>query len=331
MIVNPPNDDYDFASWRTAVATAHAAGAQASHTYLPWAEIEKEPGEYDWFISDYLVDTLALEGMRLSLVINFIHTSVPGETPPDLAEKSYDDPVYVERAAAFAAAVAKRYGDQIDNLALGNEVNIYLTEHPEHLDPYLDSFKAMRTAVHAVRTDLPVGTTLAFHEAMGNGRYDLIDAFKIGDFLAYTYYPHVSGFRYDGDTNGFGVVLEEMTAVSGDVPFLIVENGWATADSLGGSEAKQVAYIEATYAALIEHRTDFCRHLWYNLHNGTPDGCADAALSFVPDGFDTKSAGESWGFFEDYICSLGLRHSDATPKRGWQTFEMETAVYLERP
>lgn len=328
LIINPTNDDYDFANWRTAVAAARAAGVQATHTYLPWSEIEKTLGEYDWFIGDYLLDVLTLEGLRLSLVIDFIHTSLPGQPPPDLAGKSFSDPVYVDRAAAFAAAVARRYGDQIDYLALGNEVNIYLADHPDDLEPYLAAFAAMRTAVHAVRPDLPVGTTLALHEAMADGRYDLIDAFKSGDFLAYTYYPHTAGFRYDSDTDGFGLVLAEMTAVSGDTPFIIVENGWATAASLGGSAAKQAEYIRATFAALAEHRVTFGRHLWYNLHDGTPDGCAAAALSFVPDGFDTAAAGETWGHFEDYLCTLGLKHNDGTAKQGWHVFQKEMKAYL---
>ena len=329
LIINPPGDDYAFPNFRAAVFEARTAGVQATHTYLPWAEIEKTPGEYDWLIGDYLLDVLTLEGLRLSLVLDFIHTSVPGQTPPDLAGKSFADPVYVERAAAFSAAVAQRYGDQLDYLALGNEVNIYLADHPADLEPYLAAFMAMRTAVHAVRPDLPVGTTLAFHEAMSSGRYDLIDAFKTGDFLAYTYYPHTAGFRYDGDTNGFGAALDEMTAVSGDTPFMILENGWATAESLGGSEMKQDEYLRATFAALAENRDRFGRHLWFNLHDGTPEGCAEAALSFVPEGFDTAAAGESWGFFEDYLCTLGLKQNDGTPKQGWHTFQSEMAAYLD--
>jgi hypothetical protein len=210
---------------------------------------------------------------------------------------------------------------------LGNEVNIYLADHPEEVEPYLTAFMAMRSAVRAVKPDLPIGTTLAFHDAMENGRFDLIDTFKSGDFLAYTYYPHTTGFRYDGDTDGFGMVLEEMITVSGDSPFIIVENGWATADSLGGSEIKQDEYIRATYAALAQHRDSFGRHIWYNLHDGSPEGCAEAALSFVPLGFDTAVAGEALGFFEDYLCTLGLRYNDGRPKLGWQTFQSELVAF----
>ncbi|MEJ2747689.1 MAG: hypothetical protein P8183_07235 [Anaerolineae bacterium] len=125
-------------------------------------------------------------------------------------------------------------------------------------------------------------------------------------------------------------MLDEMTAVSGDTLFMIVENGWATAVSLGSSEEKQADYITATYAALAEHRTEFGRHLWYGMHDGTPERCAEAALSFVPEGFDTAAAGESWHFFEDYLCTLGLKNNDGTPKLGWQTFQTETDSYLNR-
>ncbi|MEJ2747688.1 MAG: hypothetical protein P8183_07230 [Anaerolineae bacterium] len=150
LIINPAHGDYDFANWRTAVAEARAAGVQATHSYLSWSDIEKSPGQYDWSLADYLLDVMTLEGLRLSLVIDLIHTSVPGQTPPDLAGKSFADPAYVERAAALAAAVAQRYGDQLDYLALGNEVNIYLADHPEDVEPYLALLETMRTAVHEV-------------------------------------------------------------------------------------------------------------------------------------------------------------------------------------
>lgn len=72
---------------------------------------------------------------------------------------------------------------------------------------------------------------------------------------------------------------------------------------------------------------NIAQHIWYNLHDGQPDNCPTAALSFSPPDFDPAAAGEFWGFFEDYLCSLGLRYNDGLPKEGWGCFIESLAAY----
>ena len=326
LVISPANEDFSYANWRTAIIQAREVGVQASHTYLRWGDIESEPGIYDWTFTDYLIDSLWLEGLRLSAVIDFIHTSLPGSRPSDLIGLPFDDPFLQERATTFALAVANRYSSQIDYLALGNEANIYLGMAPEAVEPYHQFWQGMKTVLMSVFPNLPIGVTLAFHEAQQSGRFDLIETFKESDFLAYTYYPHTNLFRYDEHTpQNFSAVVAEMTAVSGNTPYIIVENGWATADLLGGSEQLQANYVQATFEALTIHQANIGRHIWYGHHDG--QACQEAALSFVEPGFDVNSAGEAWPAFEAYLCSLGLRRVDGSPKIGWSRFEEEISRY----
>ena len=189
-------------------------------------------------------------------------------------------------------------------------------------------FSALETAVANTTPNLPTGTTLAFHTAVQQNRFDLIELFQGSDFLAYTYYPFGDGFRYDGDPAVFAKTFEQMTAVSNGKPFLIVENGWATSPILHSDEAKQAAYLQATFHTLTEQHSNFMRHIWYNLHDGLPENCAEVALSFVEPELDTAAFGDAWSKFEAYLCTLGLRHSDGTPKLGWDVFVGEMQRYL---
>jgi hypothetical protein len=50
-------------------------------------------------------------------------------------------------------------------------------------------------------------------------------------------------------------------------------------------------------------------------------------LSFLPPGTDPESLGDTWGSFVDYLCTLGLKHDDGTPKLGWEVFKEELAKY----
>lgn len=318
MIISAAGEEFGYQGYQQAAELARSAGIEAAHVYIPWGEIETSPGEYNWTLTDLLIDTLSLEGLRLSAVIEYIHTSVRGSTPEDLVDRAYDDPQYVERASEFAVAVAERYGDQLDYLALGNEVNIYFANEPQQLDPYLSAFRQMRTAVTGARLDLPVGTTIAFHEVERENRYDLLEAFKVGDFLAYTYYPHDPGFRYDVPTDRFGPALGAMAEASGDTAFIVVENGFSSSDLLGSSQARQAEYVRRSMDAWLNHPQAPSRLIWVSLHD-PPGDCEEAALSFFGDGFDPSSIGEqSWRAFREYLCTLGFRQSDGTPKEAWE-------------
>jgi hypothetical protein len=329
LVLTASGDDFNFEDYRANVVEARQAGIQATHSYISWGQVESADGIYDWSFSDLLLDTQALEGLRISLVIEFIHSSVPGDVPEDLAGKPFDDPEYIARAADFATAVAERYGDQIDYLSIGNEVNIYLQSNPDDLEPYLAAYSTIRRAVRIARPDLPVGTVIAFHDVMNRNNWDIIDAFKDGDFLAYTYYPHEPGFRYDVATDGFNAVLESMLQASEEVPFIVVENGFSSSPDLGSDEGRQARYIRDSFSALTTHRSDFNWHVWFSFHDMSPRACNELALSFVP-GASNDMDTSAWNDFEEYLCSLGLKNNDGSPKQAWDVLLAELSRYQGR-
>lgn len=317
LVVGPAGGDFSYGDYRQAAVQARSAGLEAAHVYLSWGRVETEPGVFDWTWTDMLVDSLWLEGLRLSMVIEFIHTSVPGEAPSDLEGLAFDDPAYMQRAAAFALAVADRYGDQLDYLAMGNEVNIYFAEHPQDLDPFLQAFQQIRLAVGGRHPELPIGTTLAFHEAQNNDRLDLIEAFKGGDFLAYTYYPHDPLFSYDVPADRFAGALQAMVEVSGETPFFVVENGFSSSALLGSSEERQAAYVEQSMQAYLGNEAATGRMIWVGQHDPATS-CSPAAASFFPPDFDPAEIDpDAWQAFQEYLCTLGLRRADGTPKPAW--------------
>ncbi len=331
LVVTTTEDDFSYENYRANIVEARQAGIQTAHSYISWGQVEVSEGIYDWSVPDLMLDTLSLEGLRISVVIELIHTSVRGMVPQDLTGRAFDDTEYMDRAADFAIAVAQRYGDQIDYLSLGNEVNIYLQSNPNDLAPYLAAFSTIRQAVRTVRPGLPVGTVIAFHEAINSDRWGAIEAFKRGDFLAYTYYPHDSGFRYDIATDGFGAILERMISVSGHKPFIVVENGFSSSPALGSDEGRQAQYMRDTFDALSEHRQEFNWHIWFSFHDLLPETCADLAQSFFPyDPDPADSDVSAWNTFQEYLCTLGLRRNDGTPKQAWQALIEELAIYQGR-
>lgn len=88
------------------LAMAAGTGATALRYGLSWPVTNPAPGVFDWSAVDRAVD-LAQE-MGLTLVADLVHYGTPRWLPDAFADPGYPDGV-----AAFAGAVAERYGDRL--------------------------------------------------------------------------------------------------------------------------------------------------------------------------------------------------------------------------
>ncbi len=88
---------------------------------FPWADIEPSPGEYGWSPWDQRVDAVVDRGLDLIAVID----RAPGWAVGD-RETGWDatPPTDPADLAAFAGALAKRYGDRIDYYQIWDEPNL---------------------------------------------------------------------------------------------------------------------------------------------------------------------------------------------------------------
>ena len=166
MVIIPPavdGNDFDPAAYQESLALARKNGVQVSHYYFHWGDIEVEPGIYDWTVPDYILEANALEGLQLSIVVSVIHTTVRGRIPSDLRDRSFDDPVFIQRLSDFLSAFAERYKGHLHYLAIGNEVNNYFADHRDQIPAYASAFDRARTAIHTVNPGLPVGIIFAYH------------------------------------------------------------------------------------------------------------------------------------------------------------------------
>jgi beta-glucosidase/6-phospho-beta-glucosidase/beta-galactosidase len=96
-----------YEQWRGDLALAKQAGAQMIRWGIPWYRVEPQPGQFDWSWTDqvipYIVDELGLEP-----ILDLMHYGTPL-----WLKRSFVDPRYPEAVAAYAQAVAARYGNRI--------------------------------------------------------------------------------------------------------------------------------------------------------------------------------------------------------------------------
>ncbi len=106
-----PLDEYDlmghYAHWREDLALARALGARAIRWGLPWYRVEPRPGVFDWGWADQVIPYM-VEELGLTPILDLMHYGTPL-----WLERSFASEEYPHRVAAYARAVAERYGSLI--------------------------------------------------------------------------------------------------------------------------------------------------------------------------------------------------------------------------
>lgn len=104
-------DEYElmghYEQWREHLRLAGATGARMIRWGIPWYRVEPHPGVFDWSWTDqvirFMVDELGIEP-----ILDLMHYGTPL-----WMERSFVDPRYPDAVAAYARAVAERYGDRV--------------------------------------------------------------------------------------------------------------------------------------------------------------------------------------------------------------------------
>jgi hypothetical protein len=332
MVILPQSNEtgvFNLGDYQAALALARDSGVQVSHYYVQWGEIETEPGVYDWTVPDYILEATHLEGLRISVVVNVIHTTVLGRVPPDLVGVSFAAPRFLERLTQFLVDFADRYQDRLHYLSVGNEVNDYFISHPEEVVPYAAAFDQTRAALHRDHPDLPVGIVFAYHDAETQGTLEMVRQLNQGDFIAFTLYLYNQGFHFTREPALIGEYLDKMIDLADGTPIAIVETGWSTAAELGGTEADQAEYVRQVFTALVQRADHFHFISWFTLHDSRRGHCAEQALTFFEPG--TEPGPEFMEPFVTFLCHFGLRHPDGTPKPAWDVWVNEAKTYYKSP
>jgi len=130
--VNVALEQYDEAELKKALALIEAGGFHWVRQTFPWADIEPQPGLYDWTAWDRIVAAVQEHDLNLIAVLD----TSPGwaQRDPNAAYR-YSPPHEVADFGRFAQAFAERYGEQIDYYQIWDEPNLSAHWGNAYVDP----------------------------------------------------------------------------------------------------------------------------------------------------------------------------------------------------
>ena len=226
---------------------------------IPWTQIERAKGQYDWGQLDVVMNGAFSRNLR---VLGVIAYSPDWARPPGTSFSAPPD--NPSDYAAFATAVVNRYGSRVSNWQLWNEPNLplFFGGTPRNAPQYTDLVKAAYPAIKAVQPNSTVVlaglSRLPGEESPPAFLDKMYAAGAKGNFDAAAAHPYVfpTGLAANPE-NGWSDVaaLHDVMAANGDggKQIWMTELGAPTSEDADGvsqqEQAKQITDVLAAAAA----------------------------------------------------------------------------------
>ena len=287
------------------------ADARADLEFATWADLESSAG------LTRLTDALNYQGnsrgLELLVGIKVIDTTVKA-TPADLTAAAFDSPELKRRFHTLIDALKPSINPHVRYLSIGNEVDAYLGAHPGQWDAYLRFYADAVSYVHSTLPGVQVGVTSTYGGASGSTAGRIAELNRLSDVEILTYYPLGAGY-IPRPPSTVRADLAAMVTLAGKLPLVLQEVGYPSDARLGSSEQAQSAFVAEVLSAWRTAGAKIPLLNWFALHDFTTDLCDQQTRYYgLPN--DPN--------FGAFLCSLGLRRADGTPKAAWQ-------IMLDRP
>lgn len=302
--LEPPPTTQDFLD---AFELAHDAGVNGNLITYHWSELEPTKGEYQLEdLKNYMRFIEAMYDDTVMLGIQVLNTT-DKETPADLLDVPFDDPQMLARFVALFDAVLPHLNRNVRYLSIGNEVDVYL-ETQQEWEAYKVFYGQAVTYVHQAAPWMRVGVTATY-----GGAVDYPDEVRRlneqSDVLILTYYPLGEAFTADDPTAPLAD-FPHMIEMADGLPVILQEVGYPSAELLNGSEAEQSEFVQHVFEAWAAAGKSIPLLNYFLLGDLSEQICTDLEGYY----------GLAHPNFHAFLCSLGLRYADGTPKQAWQTF-----------
>lgn len=298
----PPQDAISAANF---VAGVGARGAVSSFT---WSALETSPEAYSLQNLNNNIAFFSLKGFTIYLGIQVINT-VPKETPSDLLGVAWSDPNMKSRFHALLDAIHPLLTPQVHYISIGNEVDVYLTNHPLEWASYQNFYEDALSYIHQTMPGIQVGVTATFSGAAGAAQANVVQLNTMSDVWIFTYYPLGPGFVPKGPQSPLND-FTTMLALAGTRQVLLQEVGYPTSSIISSSEGDQAAFVTNVFQTWETHMQQMPFLNYFLLHDLASNTCSSIAQYYNDPNDPT---------FQAYLCSLGLRNTDDTPKLGWES------------
>ncbi|MGK7394994.1 MAG: hypothetical protein ACNS62_10490 [Candidatus Cyclobacteriaceae bacterium M3_2C_046] len=309
-ITESKNGDYD-----QNFQDALNAGMDVVPLTFYWTTLENDQG-YDFELLDIMNAYFPYFDVPVSLNISPV-AAIDKDIPADLQTRKFNDPVLIDRFLQLLDSIHQRIpAVKINNLLLGNEVDLYLNQDPAYwpeFKVFYDSalFKAKKLWGNQLRVGVEI--------TLGSLTQIQVDPARQlnqhSDLVAFTYYPLESDFTMQPPQVVFDD-LQKVVDLYPDRLLFLEECGYASSPVCNASVEAQQEFVENIFKFWDQYPYQllYVGFLWLN---DLPQSSVDF---FVNDyGMHGQNHQQA---FAAYLKTCGLRNYDGTAKPAFEMLQI---------
>ncbi len=254
------------------------------------------------------LEALSPYGFKFLITIQTIDTNNK-TLPADLMNVPFDSPEMISRFDTLLDELVKIAPDNVKWVSLGNEVDVYLRQHPNEISPFMKLMRHATITLHRLKPKLQVGVTCTYSGASEDpSLFDQINQYS--DFISLTYYPLNPDFTVR-PISVIPVDFQNMARLAGRKRIILQEAGYPASPLLNSSEVKQAEFVNSIFTCAKKYSRQFIGVNFFLLYD-FGDTITNSLLKYyrVPD-----------PRFRAYLATLGLHKADGAARKAWLRFK----------
>lgn len=255
-------------------------------------------------------------GGEVVYIIKPIDTNVKS-VPQQFVQKAFDDPEFIKRWEAMMEKLIPIIPKNVTAIAIGNEVDLYLNEHPTEVPAYLSLVRSTRSMLRGAGIKAPVGVVTTF-EGLSK-RSALVKQIHTNfDAVFMTYYPLSPMFEVLPISQVPGH-FDQMVAAAAGKPLYLTEVGIPASEVCKSNEDIQAEFVTTFFGQVRKHSSKIAFASYFMQSDFTAQ---------MLDVFEQYYALKD-DRFRAYLGSLGLRKSDGTPRKAHAEFRKQMRMWTD--
>ncbi|MBC8063798.1 MAG: hypothetical protein H7Y17_03145 [Chlorobia bacterium] len=291
-------------------------GLNGFYISVKWGDIETSPGSYNFKSLEDSLGLAKLLGADVAVNFQSIDTTNRG-LPSDLATAEFDSPEVQTRFQSFLAEASKKLNKRVKWISLGNEVDAYLSAHPNEVPAYLQLMLAGRKQLKQSFLSALIGVTCTYDGYQKNP--ELVEKLEAWTEVVFmTYYPMTQQFG-PRPISEVPSDFAALTKLAAGRKLLLQEIGLPASEIVGSSEQIQADFVSEVFKQLSKHSSRIAFANYFLQYDFPPQ---------LLDVFETYY-GIKDEKFRAFLGSLGIRKTDGTPRKAWSRFRDETISWFK--
>ena len=308
-----PSEPLSEETMLAAVRDEIKIGVEGTYASVKWSDLENGQAFNPKPFQD-AVGISKLLGGDVVVCIKVIDTTNK-TVPIAYMLRPFDDPEVTNHWEEVLQKVVPMLPKNTKAIAFGNEVDVYLNNHPTEVGPFLNLVKGARTFLRGAGLKIPIGVTTSFD---GLQRHpELVKQIQSNfDITMMTYYPLSANFQVLplGDV---GRHFDSMLAVAGSKPLYLTEIGCPASEGTKSCEDMQAEFVTKVFDELKAKgsKIPFAN---YFMQSDYPNNMLDMFEQYYQLKDDS---------FRSYLGSLGLRKSNGAPRKAYGEFKKQLRAW----